>query len=205
MHIPLDDFRVVEGEDLDLDQRPTAIRPLYKSRKHYAELIAAHIAELTVQQSLLYANHSHSLLLIFQAMDAAGKDSAIQHVMSGVNPQSCQVFSFKHPSAEELSHDFLWRSTRCLPERGNIGIFNRSSRCIARTAHALPQVRPCTQATAAGDSQAADRCIVNWARTKRASAQVNSELGQLDAPRRCAGHVYPEVPPHKQHCYPLRA
>jgi PPK2 family polyphosphate:nucleotide phosphotransferase len=89
-------------------------------------MIEAHIAELSVQQSLLYANNSHSLLLIFQAMDAAGKDSAIQHVMSGVNPQGCQVFSFKHPSAEELAHDFLWRSTRCLPERGNIGIFNRS-------------------------------------------------------------------------------
>ena len=126
MRIPFEEFRVLEGESLDLEKRPTTIKPLYKSRKHYAELIEAHIAELAVQQSLLYANNSHSLLLIFQAMDAAGKDSAIQHVMSGVNPQGCQVFSFKHPSAEELAHDFLWRSTRCLPERGNIGIFNRS-------------------------------------------------------------------------------
>lgn len=124
--IPFEDFRVLQGQELDLAKRATAIKPLCKSHKHYTELIAEHIAELTVQQSLLYANNSHSLLLIFQAMDAAGKDSAIQHVMSGVNPQGCQVFSFKHPSAEELAHDFLWRSTRCLPERGNIGIFNRS-------------------------------------------------------------------------------
>ena len=75
---------------------------------------------------MLYANNDHSLLLIFQAMDAAGKDSAIKHVMSGVNPQGCQVTSFKHPSTAELAHDFLWRTTRCLPERGQIGIFNRS-------------------------------------------------------------------------------
>lgn len=126
MRISFEEFGVLEGESLDLEKRPTAIKPLYRSRKHYAELIEAHVAELTVQQSLLYANGSHSLLLIFQAMDAAGKDSAIQHVMSGVNPQGCQVFSFKHPSAQELAHDFLWRDTRCLPERGNIGIFNRS-------------------------------------------------------------------------------
>jgi polyphosphate kinase 2 (PPK2 family) len=77
-------------------------------------------------QNVLYASNQYALLLIFQAMDAAGKDSAIKHVMSGVNPQGCQVFSFKHPSTEELEHDFLWRTTRCLPERGRIGIFNRS-------------------------------------------------------------------------------
>ena len=77
-------------------------------------------------QTLLYAHDRYALLVIFQAMDAAGKDGAIKHVMSGVNPQGCQVFSFKHPSAEELDHDFLWRTTECLPERGRIGIFNRS-------------------------------------------------------------------------------
>jgi PPK2 family polyphosphate:nucleotide phosphotransferase len=81
---------------------------------------------LSARQSLLYADNRYALLLIFQAMDAAGKDGAIKHVMSGVNPQGCQVFSFKHPSAQELEHDFLWRTTRCLPERGHIGIFNRS-------------------------------------------------------------------------------
>jgi PPK2 family polyphosphate:nucleotide phosphotransferase len=126
MKIRCDEFRIAEGEKVQLATRPTTVKRLYKSRKHYRALIAKQIAELTVQQSLLYANSSYSLLLIFQAMDAAGKDSAIKHVMSGVNPQGCQVFSFKHPSTAELAHDFLWRTTRCLPERGQIGIFNRS-------------------------------------------------------------------------------
>jgi len=126
MKIDCDQFRIVEGQEVGLATRPTTVKPLYKSGKNYRSLIEKKIAELTVQQSLLYANNSHCLLLIFQAMDAAGKDSAIKHVMSGVNPQGCQVFSFKHPSAAELAHDFLWRTTRCLPERGQIGIFNRS-------------------------------------------------------------------------------
>jgi PPK2 family polyphosphate:nucleotide phosphotransferase len=84
------------------------------------------VEQLSAQQQLLYAANSHAVLLIFQAMDAAGKDGAIRHVMSGVNPQGCQVFSFKHPTGTELAHDFLWRTTRDLPERGRIGIFNRS-------------------------------------------------------------------------------
>ncbi|MDD5176348.1 MAG: polyphosphate kinase 2 family protein [Sterolibacterium sp.] len=126
MKIDCEDFRIPEGEDVRLATRQTTVRPLYKSHKDYRALIEEHIAELSAQQSLLYANNSHSLLLIFQAMDAAGKDSAIKHVMSGVNPQGCQVFSFKHPSTAELAHDFLWRTTCCLPERGQIGIFNRS-------------------------------------------------------------------------------
>ena len=88
--------------------------------------MADHVAQLSALQQLLYAANSHAVLLIFQAMDAAGKDGAIKHVMSGVNPRGCQVFSFKHPSADELAHDFLWRTTQCLPERGRIGIFNRS-------------------------------------------------------------------------------
>ena len=126
MKIDCSAFRVAEGAEIALAARATAEKPLYKSGKHYRRLIEEKIAELTVLQSLLYANNSHSLLLIFQAMDAAGKDSAIKHVMSGVNPQGCQVFSFKHPSSAELAHDFLWRTTQCLPERGHIGIFNRS-------------------------------------------------------------------------------
>ena len=126
MTIDCEAFRVAEGAEVGLATRPTTVKPLYKSGKHYRKLIEEKIAELTVQQSLLYANNSHCLLLIFQAMDAAGKDSAIKHVMSGVNPQGCQVFSFKHPSSAELAHDFLWRTTQCLPERGHIGIFNRS-------------------------------------------------------------------------------
>ncbi len=84
------------------------------------------VDRLSDQQRLLYASNRHALLLVFQAMDTAGKDGAIRHVMSGVNPQGCQVFSFQHPSAQEMRHDFLWRTTRDLPERGRIGIFNRS-------------------------------------------------------------------------------
>jgi polyphosphate:nucleotide phosphotransferase, PPK2 family len=102
------------------------VEPFYKSKKQYHKLLAEHVAQLAAQQQLLYASNRYAVLLIFQAMDAAGKDGAIKHVMSGVNPQGCQVFSFKHPSAEELEHDFLWRTTRDLPERGRIGIFNRS-------------------------------------------------------------------------------
>ena len=120
------DFRVRPGNNVDLSQWPTSVKPVYRSREEYQTLLAEHVHKLSARQSLLYASNSYSLLLIFQAMDAAGKDSAIKHVMSGVNPQGCQVFSFKHPSAEELEHDFLWNAIRRLPERGRIGIFNRS-------------------------------------------------------------------------------
>ncbi len=120
------DFLVHLGDKVKLKDWPTTVKPLYKSKEEYQHILGEHVRELSLLQSLLYASNSHSLLLIFQAMDAAGKDSAIKHVMSGVNPQGCQVFSFKHPSSEELEHDFLWRTTRCLPERGKIGIFNRS-------------------------------------------------------------------------------
>ena len=109
-----------------LEKWPTRVKPLYQSKKHYRELLGEQQAELSDLQNLLYATNRHALLLIFQAMDAAGKDGVIKHVMSGVNPQGTQVYSFKHPSAEELDHDFLWRTTRSLPERGRIGIFNRS-------------------------------------------------------------------------------
>ena len=121
-----DDFRVRPDEKVDLATRPTVGAPFYKSKSQYEALLQEHIEELSRLQGLLYACNRHALLIIFQAMDAAGKDGAIKHVMSGVNPQGCQVYSFKHPSAEELEHDFLWRTTRCLPERGRIGIFNRS-------------------------------------------------------------------------------
>jgi PPK2 family polyphosphate:nucleotide phosphotransferase len=120
------DVRVRPGKTVDLDKWPTRVKPVYRSRQEYQTLLAEHTAKLSEQQSRLYADDSYALLLIFQAMDAAGKDSAIKHVMSGVNPQGCQVFSFKHPSAEELDHDFLWNAMRKLPERGRIGIFNRS-------------------------------------------------------------------------------
>jgi PPK2 family polyphosphate:nucleotide phosphotransferase len=120
------DFRVPEGDAVDLKKWPTDVKPLYKSKKHYKERLEDHVAQLSALQQLHYASSNYAVLLIFQAMDAAGKDGAIRHVMSGVNPQGCQVFSFKHPSATELLHDFLWRTTRDLPERGRIGIFNRS-------------------------------------------------------------------------------
>ena len=126
MKIASKDFRVFAGEKVKLKKWPTLIEPLYSDKKPYQELLKKQVDELSSQQRLLYASNNYSLLLIFQAMDAAGKDGAIRHVMSGVNPQGCQVFSFKHPSATELDHDFLWRTSQCLPERGRIGIFNRS-------------------------------------------------------------------------------
>jgi len=126
MKISTKEFRIHEGAKVRLKKMPTKVKPVYKSDEHYKELLAAHIKEMRKQQEVLYAYSRYSLLLIFQAMDAAGKDGAIKHVMSGVNPEGCQVFSFKTPTAEELAHDFLWRTTRKLPERGHIGIFNRS-------------------------------------------------------------------------------
>ena len=126
MKIHTKDFRVPEGEDVNLKKWPTDIDPLYKSKKHCKERLEDHAEQLSALQQLHYASGRYAVLLIFQALDAAGKDGAIRHVMSGVNPQGCQVFSFKHPSATELQHDFLWRTTRDLPERGRIGIFNRS-------------------------------------------------------------------------------
>jgi len=126
MKIHSKDFRVREGIKVNLRKWPTKIQPVYKSKKQYKALLSEHVEQLSTLQQLLYASNQYAVLLIFQAMDAAGKDGAIKHVMSGVNPQGCQVFSFKHPSPEELQHDFLWRTTRDLPERGRIGIFNRS-------------------------------------------------------------------------------
>ena len=126
MRINSSDFRVPPGKGVDLAKWPTLVKPVYKSKKQYRKLLEEHVAQLSSLQQLHYASNRYALLLIFQAMDAAGKDGAIRHVMSGVNPQGCKVFSFKHPSAAELEHDFLWRTTRDLPERGQIGIFNRS-------------------------------------------------------------------------------
>ena len=126
MKIHSKDFRVREGDKVDLQKWPTKVDPVYKSKKQYKKLLEEHVEQLSSLQHLHYASNRYAVLLIFQAMDAAGKDGAIRHVMSGVNPQGCQVFSFKHPSATELQHDFLWRTTRDLPERGRIGIFNRS-------------------------------------------------------------------------------
>ncbi len=126
MKIHSKNFRVADGDHVNLKKWPTKIEPVYKSKEQYAEILQDHVARLSSQQQLLYASSRYAVLLVFQAMDSAGKDGAIKHVMSGVNPQGCQVFSFKHPSADELGHDFLWRTTRDLPPSGRIGIFNRS-------------------------------------------------------------------------------
>jgi PPK2 family polyphosphate:nucleotide phosphotransferase len=120
------DFRVPPGKNVKLSKWPTIVTPVYGSKEEYNQLLEEHVAELSSLQKLHYASNRYALLLIFQGTDSSGKDGAIRHVMSGVNPEGCEVFSFKQPSAEELEHDFLWRSTCRLPERGRIGIFNRS-------------------------------------------------------------------------------
>jgi len=119
-------FLIPEGSKLDLKDHPTDFTGDYTDKKEAEEDLAKNIAKLRELQDVLYAEDRQSLLIIFQAMDAAGKDGAIEHVMSGVNPQGCHVVSFKQPSDEELSHDFLWRCAKNAPERGKIGIFNRS-------------------------------------------------------------------------------
>ncbi len=119
-------FRVKEDSEVDLTDWPTRVEPVYSSKEEYHAQLAKHVEQLSDLQQKLYAGNRHALLLIFQAMDAAGKDGAIRHVMSGVNPQGCRVTSFKHPGGAELEHDFLWRAAEALPGRGKIGIFNRS-------------------------------------------------------------------------------
>lgn len=111
---------------ISLERLPTEVDPVYRSKQDYRDILDRHVARLSERQQVLFASNSHAVLLIFQAMDAAGKDGAIRHVMSGVNPQGCQVHSYQHPAPVELRHDFLWRTTLDLPERGRIGIFNRS-------------------------------------------------------------------------------
>ncbi len=126
MKINAKDFRVPPGKKVELERWPTTVEQFFKSKEQYQELLEKHVETLISLQQLHYASSRYALLLIFQGMDSAGKDGAIRHVMSGVNPEGCEVYSFKQPSAEELKHDFLWRTTSRLPERGRIGIFNRS-------------------------------------------------------------------------------
>jgi len=126
MKIDSKDFRVEPGKEVDISKWPTIVDPYCKTKKQYKELLLDHMEKLSSLQQLHYASNQYALLVIFQGMDSAGKDGAIRHVMSGVNPEGCEVYSFKQPSAEELQHDFLWRCTCRLPERGRIGIFNRS-------------------------------------------------------------------------------
>jgi PPK2 family polyphosphate:nucleotide phosphotransferase len=126
MAINPEKFRIAPGKKVHLSKLPTVIKPLCGSKDEYQDRMEAQLKAMRPQQEMLYANDSHALLILFQAMDAAGKDGAIKHVLSGLNPQGCEVHSFEHPTARELDHDFLWRTTQFLPERGRIGIFNRS-------------------------------------------------------------------------------
>jgi PPK2 family polyphosphate:nucleotide phosphotransferase len=151
MKIDTKTYRVREGGQVNLKHWPTRNPPFYHTKPEYEAHLAQHVEKMSRRHDLLYAQNRYALLVIFQAMDAAGKDGTIKHVMSGLNPQGCQVFSFKHPSPLELDHDFLWRTTRCLPERGRIGIFNRSyyeEVLVARVhpeiiaAQRLPDVKP---------------------------------------------------------------
>ena len=141
-HKPIDiaDFRIKGGKKLDLADWPTRVAPFYDSKDAYKAMLEAGTERLAELQEMLYAHDRYALLVIFQAMDAAGKDGAIRHVMSGVNPQGCQVFSFKHPSATELDHDFMWRTHCALPERGRIGIFNRSYYEEVLIVRVLPEI-----------------------------------------------------------------
>ncbi len=142
MNLPcsLLDHRIAPGSSPDLSRRPTSIAPLYGSKSEYRDLLAEYRKEISSLQRVLYAHGRYALLLVFQGMDTSGKDGTIRHVMSGVNPQGCQVYSFKQPSSEELDHDFLWRTTKRLPERGRIGIFNRSYYEEVLVVRVLPQV-----------------------------------------------------------------
>jgi PPK2 family polyphosphate:nucleotide phosphotransferase len=126
MSVKPGDFRVPLGKKVNLAKWPTSVEPLYETKRDYRKQLQDHVDQLSSLQRLHYANNRYALLLIFQGMDASGKDSVIAHVTSGVNPQGCTVHSFKQPSEVELEHDFLWRTTCVLPERGHIGIFNRS-------------------------------------------------------------------------------
>ena len=126
MTITSKDFRVRPGATVTLRKWPTRVKPFYHSKQRYQRLLGEHVEALRALQRLHYASRRYAVLLIVQGMDAAGKDGAIGHVMSGLDPQGCEVYGFKQPSTEELQHDFLWRTTRRLPERGRIGIFNRS-------------------------------------------------------------------------------
>jgi PPK2 family polyphosphate:nucleotide phosphotransferase len=126
MKIESKEFRVREGEAVDLKKWPTKIDPVYKSKEHYKSLLEEQVAKLNAIQEAQYASNRYAVLVILQGMDASGKDGAVRHMMSGVNPQGCRVYSFKQPTEAELEHDFLWRTSLHLPERGRIAIFNRS-------------------------------------------------------------------------------
>ena len=141
MRIKTDPFHVAPGERVDLARRPTRVDPVYETKSDYRKILKHHVKALSRLQQAHYAAGRAALLVIVQALDAGGKDGVIRHVMSGVNPQGCQVTSFKPPSEDELRHDFLWRSTVQLPKRGQIGIFNRSYYEEVLVVRVHPQMR----------------------------------------------------------------
>jgi PPK2 family polyphosphate:nucleotide phosphotransferase len=155
------EFRVDEGRKVKLDKWPTHVKPYYDSKAEYDTLLEKNTDRMRKRQDVLYAHNRYALLVIFQGMDASGKDSAIKHVMSGVNPQGCQVVSFKHPGPDVLAHDFLWNAARFLPERGRIGIFNRSyfeEVLIVRVVPGLLEAEKLPQETLQNGSIWGDRC-----------------------------------------------
>lgn len=171
MKIDPEDFRAPKGKIVNLNKWPTLVEAAYSSHEEYENIINKQISFLSEQQELLYASNRYSVLLIFQAMDAAGKDSVIKHVMSGVNPQGCQVFSYKHPSPTELQHDFLWRTTRDLPERGRIGIFNRSYYEEVLIARVHPEI---LQAESGGEARPKKKAI--WRNRYRSIVDLERHL-----------------------------
>jgi len=126
MKIDISPFAVADGEKISLAERPTRVDPFYASKSDYEDALQRHSDSLGALQERLYVAGSHALLLVLQGMDSSGKDGAVKHVMTGVNPQGCKIVSFKAPTTLETRHDFLWRCSRQLPERGLIGVFNRS-------------------------------------------------------------------------------
>ncbi|MFM2486449.1 ADP-polyphosphate phosphotransferase [Celerinatantimonas yamalensis] len=171
MKIDPNDYRVQADEKVDLAQRPTKVEPVYDCKKEYKKMLKAFVNELHDLQHLHYASNHQAVLLIFQGMDTAGKDGAIRHVMSGVNPQGCQVFSFKQPSTEELEHDFLWRTIKCLPERGRIGIFNRSYYEEVLVVRVHPEL---LQAQGFSDEAIADHAI--WGERFKSITELETHL-----------------------------
>jgi PPK2 family polyphosphate:nucleotide phosphotransferase len=171
VQIKSNQYRAREGMKIKLAEWPTRVDPVYATNEEYQDLLRKHVKALSAQQEMLYASDRWAVLLIFQAMDAAGKDGVIQHVMSGVNPQGCQVFSFKHPSAAELKHDFLWRTTRELPERGRIGIFNRSYYEEVLIARVHPEI---LRAEGLPDASADERTV--WRERYRSIVDMENHL-----------------------------
>jgi PPK2 family polyphosphate:nucleotide phosphotransferase len=172
MKIKSNDFRVKEGAKVDLAKWPTKVDPFLDSKEQYKVLLDDHVAKLSALQELHYASKADAVLLILQGMDASGKDGVIRHVMSGVNPQGCRVYSFKQPTETELEHDFLWRTTHALPERGRITIFNRSYYEEVLVVKVHPEI---LEREAVADASGADKKL--WKERYRSINNFERHLG----------------------------